>query len=125
MKSKIHPKYYDDAKVTCACGNMFTTGSTLPEINTEICSACHPFFTGEMRFVDTQGRVEKFQKRVSGAKKGYQSKKKRKQTQKAQDKKAGDIAPVTLKEMLEKGKKKKTPKKKNSPKTKIQGKVKQ
>jgi large subunit ribosomal protein L31 len=60
MKS-IHPKYYPTAKVTCSCGNTFETGSTMPEINVEICSACHPFFTGEMRFVDTQGRVERFQ----------------------------------------------------------------
>lgn len=61
MKAKIHPQYYQNAKVVCACGNTFTTGSTLPEISVDICSACHPFFTGEMKLVDTQGRIEKFE----------------------------------------------------------------
>lgn len=61
MKSNIHPKYYLDTVVTCACGNTFTTGSSQKEIKVDICSACHPFYTGEARFVDTQGRVERFQ----------------------------------------------------------------
>ncbi|MCD6230791.1 MAG: 50S ribosomal protein L31 [Dehalococcoidia bacterium] len=63
MKSKIHPKYYDDAQVTCLCGNTFVTGSTKPEIRVEVCSRCHPFYTGEHRIVDTLGRVERFKKR--------------------------------------------------------------
>jgi large subunit ribosomal protein L31 len=63
MKTKIHPKYYDNAKVTCLCGNTFTTGSTKPEIRVEICSRCHPFYTGEQRIVDSLGRVERFKKR--------------------------------------------------------------
>lgn len=63
MKSSIHPKWYSDAKVSCACGNTFTVGSTKPEIKVEICFNCHPFFTGEMKFVDTLGRVEKFQQK--------------------------------------------------------------
>ena len=63
MKAKIHPKYYDNAKVTCLCGNTFTTGSTKAEIRVEICSKCHPFYTGEQRIVDTMGRVERFKKR--------------------------------------------------------------
>lgn len=63
MKDKIHPKYYDNAKVTCLCGNTFTTGSTKPEIKVEVCSKCHPFYTGEQRIVDTLGRVERFKKR--------------------------------------------------------------
>jgi large subunit ribosomal protein L31 len=62
MKAKIHPKYYD-AKVTCLCGNTFTTGSTKPEIRVEICGKCHPFYTGEQRIVDSLGRVERFKKR--------------------------------------------------------------
>jgi large subunit ribosomal protein L31 len=62
MKAKIHPEWYSDAVVSCACGNTFTVGATKPEIKIEICSKCHPFFTGEMKFVDTLGRVEKFQK---------------------------------------------------------------
>jgi len=64
MKKDIHPKYYPNAKVTCACGNTFITGSTKPEIHTDLCSACHPFFTGEMRIVDTAGQVDRFVKRL-------------------------------------------------------------
>ncbi len=63
MKSDIHPKWFTDCKVTCACGNVFITGSTKQEIKVDICAKCHPFFTGEMKFVDTLGRVEKFQKK--------------------------------------------------------------
>lgn len=65
MKKDIHPKYHREAKVICACGNTFTTGSTLPEIKTELCSACHPFYTGKQKLVDTARRVEKFQAKVS------------------------------------------------------------
>jgi large subunit ribosomal protein L31 len=63
MKDKIHPKYYEKAKVTCLCGNTFTTGSTKPEIRVEVCGKCHPFYTGEQRIVDSLGRVERFKKR--------------------------------------------------------------
>jgi large subunit ribosomal protein L31 len=63
MKEKIHPKFYDKAKVTCLCGNTFTTGSTKPEIRVEVCGKCHPFYTGEQRIVDALGRVERFKKR--------------------------------------------------------------
>jgi large subunit ribosomal protein L31 len=63
MKAKIHPKFYENAKVTCLCGNAFTTGSTKPEIRVEICGKCHPFYTGEQRIVDSLGRVERFKKR--------------------------------------------------------------
>ena len=59
----IHPKYYPKAKVTCVCGNEFTTGSTLPEIHIELCSKCHPFYTGKQKLVDTAGRVDKFKSR--------------------------------------------------------------
>ncbi len=62
MKEKIHPKYVDCA-VTCGCGSTFRTRSTRPAINVEICSACHPFYTGKQKLVDTAGRVEKFNKR--------------------------------------------------------------
>ena len=64
MKKDIHPKYYKEAQVTCACGNSFTTGSTLPEIKVEICSACHPFYTGKQKLIDSARRVEKFQAKV-------------------------------------------------------------
>ena len=97
MKAKIHPQYYNDCVVTCACGNSFTTGSTKPEIRVEICSACHPFFTGKMKFVDTLGRVEKFQKQMSQAKTHRYLKKSQRQKLKA---KAEARRPVTLKEML-------------------------
>jgi len=63
MKEKIHPRYYPDAKVTCSCGNVFTLGSTKKEMRVELCSKCHPFFTGEQRVVDTTGRVERFRRR--------------------------------------------------------------
>jgi large subunit ribosomal protein L31 len=64
MKKDIHPKYYPEAKVVCSCGNTFTTGSTQELIRTDVCSACHPFFTGEQRIVDTAGQVERFMKRL-------------------------------------------------------------
>jgi large subunit ribosomal protein L31 len=68
MKKNIHPPYYSDAKVTCGCGNTFTTGSTKQVIRVEICSACHPIFTGEgQRIVDTAGRVERFKRRYKMA----------------------------------------------------------
>jgi len=63
MKDKIHPKYYDKAKVTCLCGNSFITGATKPEIKVEVCSKCHPFYTGEQRIVDSLGMVERFKRR--------------------------------------------------------------
>lgn len=64
MKKGIHPEYHTDSKVTCACGNTFTTGSVLKEIRVELCSQCHPFYTGKQKFVDTARRVEKFQERA-------------------------------------------------------------
>jgi len=64
MKKGIHPEYYPDAKVICGCGNTFTVGSTKKVIRTDVCSACHPFFTGEQRIVDTAGQVERFMKRM-------------------------------------------------------------
>lgn len=67
MKQGIHPQWYKDALVTCACGNTFKIGATKPEIKTDICAKCHPFFTGEMKFVDTLGRVEKFKKKQEAA----------------------------------------------------------
>lgn len=65
MKKDIHPKYYPEAKVSCACGNSFITGSTLPELKVEICSACHPFYTGKQKLLDSARRVEKFQAKVT------------------------------------------------------------
>jgi large subunit ribosomal protein L31 len=65
MKEGIHPKLHQ-ASVSCACGNEFTTTSTRPEIRVEICSNCHPFYTGKQKIVDTEGRVEKFYQRYGG-----------------------------------------------------------
>lgn len=65
MKKGIHPTYFPEAKVICACGNTFTVGSTVEEINVELCSSCHPFYTGKQKLVDTARRVEKFQERTS------------------------------------------------------------
>jgi large subunit ribosomal protein L31 len=64
MKEEIHPTYYPEALVVCACGNTWTTGSTIKEIRTEICSNCHPFYTGEQRIVDTEGQVDRFYKKL-------------------------------------------------------------
>lgn len=63
MKEKIHPKYYTKASVSCACGSTFTVGSTKENIQVEICSACHPFYTGKEKIMDTAGRIERFKAR--------------------------------------------------------------
>ena len=65
MKTAIHPEYYAEATVTCSCGHTFTTGSTKRELRVEICSNCHPFFTGEQRIIDTEGRVEMLKRRFN------------------------------------------------------------
>src|SRR3954463_2386615 len=64
MREGIHPKWFPNAKVTCTCGNSWTVGSTRPEIHTDVCSNCHPFYTGEQRIVDTEGQVDRFMKRL-------------------------------------------------------------
>jgi large subunit ribosomal protein L31 len=67
MKSDIHPKYFTEATVICACGNKFTTGSTKEHITVEVCYKCHPLYTGEHRFLDVKGRVETFKKKMQMA----------------------------------------------------------
>ena len=67
MKKDIHPKYYPKAKITCACGNVMEVGSTVESISTEVCSACHPLYTGKQKFIDKAGRVEKFRERAAKA----------------------------------------------------------
>lgn len=96
MKANIHPAYYENAQVVCACGNKFTTGSTAEIIHVELCSKCHPFYTGEQRFVDTASRIEKFQKKQEVAK-TYISKK----VKKVEEQKEKDTQPKTLREMLQ------------------------
>ncbi|MDI6777832.1 MAG: 50S ribosomal protein L31 [Patescibacteria group bacterium] len=63
MKNDIHPKYYPEAKIICACGNIITTGSTKPEMRVEVCSSCHPFYTGKKRLIDSAGQLDRFKKR--------------------------------------------------------------
>jgi large subunit ribosomal protein L31 len=70
MKKGIHPEYYD-TKVSCGCGNKFTTRSTRKELKVDICNVCHPFFTGKLKFIDTAGRIEKFKNKFAAA--GYAS----------------------------------------------------
>lgn len=79
MKKDIHPEYYPKAKVSCVCGNSFEVGSTQKEIKVEICSACHPFFTGKQKLIDTARRVEKFEDKMA-KKSGVKISKKTKRT---------------------------------------------
>jgi large subunit ribosomal protein L31 len=95
VKEKIHPKWFE-ATVVCACGNKFTTGSTLEKLHVEICSACHPFFTGKQKFVDTEGRVEKFMTKY-----GTVTSKKSKKTKAADDKTAKSKAEPSTPEPVE------------------------
>jgi large subunit ribosomal protein L31 len=74
MKKDIHPKYYDKAKVTCACGSTFETGSTEPEIRVEICSMCHPFYTNTQKLIDSAGRVDSFRARLAKTQKKMENK---------------------------------------------------
>lgn len=69
MKTAIHPQYFTDVKVTCSCGETFVTGSTVEKIETEICSNCHPFYTGKQKILDTTGNVDRFKKRVAAGSK--------------------------------------------------------
>ncbi len=94
MKQAIHPQYFDDAKVVCACGNTFTVGATVPEIRVELCSKCHPFYTGEQRFVDSASRIDKFQKKQQVAQLHVAKKKEKEEKRKSE-------GPKTLREMLE------------------------
>jgi large subunit ribosomal protein L31 len=100
MQAQIHPVYHVEAKVVCNCGNTFNTGSVKEEIRVEICSACHPVYTGVKRYVDTLGRVDKFilaQNAAAQKQAAIQSKKK----SKGDDTKAQSAAPRTIKEMLQ------------------------
>lgn len=96
MKSGIHPQYYSDAQVICACGNTFTTGSTKPVIKVELCSKCHPFYTGVQKFVDRVGKIERFQakQQVAVVKQAAIASKKKVQEDRE------ERAPKTLREML-------------------------
>ncbi|MBI4058231.1 50S ribosomal protein L31 [Candidatus Gottesmanbacteria bacterium] len=99
MKANIHPTWYQDALITCACGNTFKIGSTREEIRVEICSRCHPYFTGEMRFADTVGKVDRFRKQIEVAKQKAPALAKKRAKKKGRPH-AEDTEPKSLKEML-------------------------
>jgi large subunit ribosomal protein L31 len=88
MKSKIHPKYYKDATITCSCGNVFKVGSTMKELEVEICSACHPFYTGKKKLIDSAGQVDRFQKKMEMAKKFKEEKEAKAKAKKSKVKKS-------------------------------------
>lgn len=96
MKAKIHPQYNTDVKVTCTCGNTFITGSTTKSVGVEVCYKCHPFYTGEQKFLDRKGRVDTFQKKMESAK-AYKATAAQKKLKK-QDK--GEYAAKSLRELL-------------------------
>jgi len=87
MKKEIHPKYYKNAKIKCACGAEFTVGSTVPEIQVEICSNCHPFYTGKQKLVDTARRVDRFKKMTQKSVELKKSRPVKKTRKKREDKK--------------------------------------
>jgi len=87
MKKDIHPKYNTKAKVVCACGNSFVVGSTQDEIHTELCSECHPFYSGKQKLVDTAGRVDKFKQKMAKQEAAAKTRKGKKAKKEAQAKK--------------------------------------
>lgn len=97
MKKTIHPQWYPDAKITCACGNTFTVGATVAELHVEVCSACHPFYTGQMRYIDSKGRVQKFQDKMKKA-----TDLKTKKWKRGKEEKKKEERPESFKEMLKK-----------------------
>jgi large subunit ribosomal protein L31 len=102
MKKDIHPEYYPEARIVCACGNTFTVGATEPEMEVEVCSACHPFYTGIERLVDSEGRVERFERMRKQAEESVT-----KPDKKERRKVEGTVGekPKSLKEMLEEARK--------------------
>lgn len=87
MKKKIHPKFYDDAKITCSCGAVLTTGATQEKMEIEICSQCHPFYTGKKKTLDTTGRVDRFKKLAEKAEAKKEAAKKARVAKKETEKK--------------------------------------
>ena len=111
MKANIHPKWHDKARVTCSCGNTFTIGATVPEINVEVCSNCHPFYTGQMKYLDAAGRVDAFKAKQKGAKKKLVSKSEKRRIKKLKRIKDELAKPDTLSELRKTVKKSKKSKK--------------
>jgi len=95
MKAAIHPTYYENAQVACVCGNRFTIGSTREIIHVELCSNCHPFYTGQQKFIDSGSLIKKFQDKQQTAQKYRQ-----RQVKKIQEKRQAQEGPKTLREML-------------------------
>ena len=95
MKVAVHPQYFDTANVVCVCGNRFTIGSTKDVIHVELCNKCHPFYTGEQKFVDTASRIQKFQNKLQTAQ-TYKATHVKKQ----EEKKKSQESPKSLREML-------------------------
>lgn len=99
MQTQIHPKWFEEAQVSCACGNKFTIGATMPEIVVDICSKCHPFYTGQMKYIDTAGRVDAFKAKQAGALKKIVSKSAKRQLKKARKIENELEKPETLEEL--------------------------
>lgn len=95
MQTAIHPQYFDATNVICVCGNRFTIGSTKETIHVELCNKCHPFYTGEQKFVDTASRIQKFETKIKTAQ-SYKATHIKKQ----EDKRKANEAPKSLREML-------------------------
>lgn len=102
MKANIHPTWYPECKVTCVCGNSFTVGATVAEMRVEVCSNCHPFFTGTMKYVDTAGRVEAFKTKQAQAVKDLVSKTQKRKLKKEKKIKAEMEKPDSLSELRKK-----------------------
>jgi large subunit ribosomal protein L31 len=105
MKDKIHPKTYNNCVVTCACGNSFETISTQQSINVEICSMCHPFYTGQQKYVDTEGRIDKFKKKQVVSERLKKQKEDSKNIKKAKTASKIESKNSSLKELLEQARK--------------------
>lgn len=99
MKATLHPKYFNDSKVTCACGNTFTTGATIPEIHVEVCYSCHPFYTGTMKLLDSAGRVDAFKAKMAGSGKTIMSKTEKRKLKREKKLKEEANRPTTLSEL--------------------------
>lgn len=102
MKAQTHPKYYENLKITCACGNVIIAGSTKPELTTELCSNCHPFYTGKQKLIDTTGRVDRFK---SLMKKKEEIKEKKETQKKEMKEKKSTASEGTAKKTTKKAKK--------------------
>ncbi len=104
MKANIHPTWYPEAQVICACGNMFSLGATLPKIEVEVCYNCHPFYTGQMKYVDTAGRVDAFRAKQEKAKENILNKTEKRRIKKEKKIQKELERPETLEELRKQAK---------------------